>query len=67
MKPKIFVDTNVMVDLLAHREPFYESAKRLFSLADTDKCTIVIAALSFSTTAYLFKFRKLIDNLLLGI
>lgn len=26
MRPKLFVDTNVMVDLLAHREPFYEAA-----------------------------------------
>lgn len=63
MKPKIFVDTNVMVDLLAHREPFYESAKRLFSLADTDKCTIVIAALSFSTTAYLLERKLTYDEL----
>ena len=58
MKPKLFVDTNVMVDLLAHRAPFYEAAKQLFSLADMNKCTIVVAALSFSTTAYLLE-RKL--------
>lgn len=63
MKPKLFVDTNVMVDLLAHREPFYESAKRLFSLADTDKCIIVIAALSFSTTAYLLERKLTYDEL----
>ncbi len=58
MKPNLFVDTNVMVDLLAHREPFYEAAAQLFSLADRNKCTITIAALSFSTTAYLLE-RKL--------
>lgn len=32
MSIKIFVDTNVMVDLLARREPFYADAARLFSL-----------------------------------
>lgn len=58
MKPKLFVDTSVMVDLLAHREPFCEAAKQLFSLADMNKCTITVAALSFSTTAYLLE-RKL--------
>ena len=58
MKPKLCVDTNVMVDLLAHREPFYETAQQLFSLADMNKCTIVVASMSFSTTAYLLE-RKL--------
>lgn len=58
MKQKVFADTNVMVDLLAHRVPFYEAAMRLFSLADRGECTIVVSALSFSTTAYLLE-RKL--------
>ena len=58
MKQKVFADTNVMVDLLAHRVPFYEAAMRLFSLTDRGECTIVVSALSFSTTAYLLE-RKL--------
>lgn len=55
MSMKIFVDTNVMVDLLARREPFYADAARLFSLVDMGKCTAVVAAMSFSTTAYLLE------------
>lgn len=39
MSMKIFVDTNVMVDLLARREPFYADTARLFSLVDMGKCT----------------------------
>lgn len=58
MTRKIFIDTNVMVDLLAKREPFYESATKLFSLVDTGQCTAVVAGISFSTTAYLLE-RKL--------
>lgn len=54
---KIFVDTNVMVDLLARREPFYTDAARLFSLVDMGKCTAVVASVSFSTTAYLLEKR----------
>lgn len=58
MKPKVFIDTNVMVDLLTRREPFYIAAKQLFSLVDQGKCKAVVAAISFSTTAYLLE-RKL--------
>lgn len=58
MKQKVFVDTNVMIDLLAKRAPFYEASKLLFSLADMGKCTVFIAPISFSTAAYLLE-RKL--------
>lgn len=58
MKQKVFIDTNVMIDLLARRIPFYENAKLLFSLVDMGKCTAVVAPISFSTTAYLLE-RKL--------
>ena len=50
---RIFIDTNVMIDLLARRIPFYEEAKLLFSLVDIGKYTAVIAPISFSTAAYL--------------
>ncbi len=63
MKQKIFIDTNVMVDLLAQREPFYTAAKQIFSLVDIGKCTAVVAAISFSTTAYLLEKRLSYDDL----
>ena len=31
---KVFVDTNVLLDVLARREPFYSDAARLWSLAE---------------------------------
>lgn len=55
MNEKLFVDTNVVIDLLAHREPFYEAAKRIFSLADLGKSKIAVAAISFSTAAYILE------------
>lgn len=58
MIKKIFVDTNVIVDLLAKREPFYDNAAKIFSLVDMGRCTAVVAAISFSTIAYLLE-RKL--------
>lgn len=53
MHMKVFVDTNVMVDLLVRREPFYADTARLFSLVDVGKSVAAVAAVSFSTTAFL--------------
>ena len=63
MKQTLFIDTNVMVDLLAKREPFYDAAKQLFSLVDRGKCAAVVAPISFSTTAYLLEKRLGYDAL----
>ena len=63
MKQKVFIDTNVMVDLLAKREPFYEAAKQLFSLVDLGKCVAVVAPISFSTAAYLLERKLNYDKL----
>lgn len=49
---KLFIDTNVMVDLLAHRQPFYEDAFMLFSLVDKKRIDAVVASMSYATTAY---------------
>ena len=49
---KVLVDTNVVLDLLAKREPFYDSAAKLFSLADKKKITISISSLTFANTSY---------------
>lgn len=53
MKEKIFVDTDIIYDLLAKREPFYQSAAQLFTLADEEKITITVSALSFANIHYL--------------
>lgn len=49
---KIFVDTNILIDLLARREPFFQDASSLFSLADRKLCELSISALTFANTAY---------------
>jgi predicted nucleic acid-binding protein len=52
---KVFVDTNIVMDLLLVRKPFYEDASRLFSLADRGKIQIYISALTFINLHYLLK------------
>lgn len=53
MIEKVFLDTNVVIDLLGEREPFYNSAARIATLADKNKIQIFVSALSFSTVFYL--------------
>ncbi len=50
---KIFIDTNIVIDLLAKREPFYEEAAKLFSLADRKKVKLIVSALTFANTNYI--------------
>jgi predicted nucleic acid-binding protein len=48
MKEKVFVDTDIILDLLASRMPHYEYAAKLFTLADHAKISISVSSLSFS-------------------
>ena len=50
---KLLVDTNIIIDLLAKREEFYESAAQLFSLADQEKVELYVCALSFANAHYI--------------
>ena len=53
MKDKLFLDTNIMLDLLGEREPFYDSAAKIATLADKGKVKLIVSALSYSTVFYL--------------
>ena len=50
---KIFLDTNIILDLLGERDPFYSSAAQIATLADKGQISMVASALSFSTVHYL--------------
>lgn len=50
---KIFVDTNIILDLLSKREPFYQESADLFSLADKKIIEIYISSLSIANTNYI--------------
>lgn len=50
---KIFIDTNIVLDLLGKREPFYEDTARLFSLADRDKIELHVSALTIANSNYI--------------
>lgn len=59
MTDKLFLDTNVVIDLLGEREPFYHSAAKIASLADNGKIQIYVSALTYPTVYYLLtRFEK---------
>ena len=53
MMEKVFVDTDIMLDLLSKREPFYIDAARLFSTADRNEIKIYVSSLSFANLNYI--------------
>ncbi len=49
---RIFLDTNVILDLLGDRIPFYDSIAKVATLADQKKITLIVSPLSFTTIDY---------------
>jgi predicted nucleic acid-binding protein len=57
---KIFVDTNILVDLLADRKPFSKYAIEIFNASENKKVKLFTSSHSIATTYYLLK--KFIDD-----
>jgi len=66
---EIFLDTNIVIDYLINREPFSQSALRLFSLAENNKIRLNISAISYTTIYYVLRknnsHQAIIQNLVL--
>ena len=60
MKNNLFIDTDVMLDLLGEREPFYDSIAKIATIADKAKVKLIVSALSYSIVFYLLS--KFEDN-----
>ena len=50
-----FLDTNVVLDFLARREPFAEAALAIFRAGLEGRATLYVAGLSFSTIYYVMR------------
>ena len=65
---KVFLDTNIVIDLLDKREPFYIDAVKLFTLAYQKKITLFVSPMTYATASYLLRkhgkegMRKLLNN-----
>lgn len=52
MIKRIFIDTNVMLDFLGERKPFYEPIAKIATLAEKGKLTMVVSPISFAKVNY---------------
>jgi predicted nucleic acid-binding protein len=57
---KVFVDTNILIDLIADRKPFSKFAIQIFSKAEERKLKLYTSSHSIATTHYVLK--KYIDE-----
>jgi predicted nucleic acid-binding protein len=51
----IFMDTNVIIDFLADRQPFSDDAAKLFDLSIDGKVRIYISAVSYNNIYYVLR------------
>ena len=49
---KLFIDTNIVIDLLSRRDPFFEEAASLFSLADKKIIELSVSSLTIANISY---------------
>ena len=52
---KIFIDTNIIIDLLADRKPYSKFAVMLFSYAENNKVQLFASSHSVATVHYMMK------------
>jgi len=53
MITKLFVDTNIMMDLLGERVPHYDSIAKIATLADKGQVKMVVSSFSYPTVYFL--------------
>ena len=52
---KVFLDTNIVIDLLDKRESFYIDAIKLFTLAYQKEITLFVSPMTYATASYLLR------------
>ena len=63
MMERLFLDTNIVIDLLAKRVPFYKEAQDLFTLGDKKEVQLFISALTFANPYYsISKHHKAVET-----
>ena len=52
---RVFLDTNILIDYLSHRQQFYQNAALVISSCDEKGFRILVSALSFATASYVLE------------
>ncbi|MCR4914975.1 MAG: PIN domain-containing protein [Prevotella sp.] len=56
---RVFVDANIVVDLLCERYPWFPSVMRILNMADLGQIELYCSSLSLGTASYLMETRKM--------
>ena len=67
MSMDAFVDTNVLIDVLAKRQPFYPDSARLWTLAEQGRVKGFISVISFNNIYYVvrkLRTRRVADRMM---
>ena len=74
MSKQVFIDSDIILDLLCKREPFYTFAAEVFTLGDTKQIELVTTSVVFANVFYILrkllgidKAKELLRKLLLII
>ncbi|MBE2256745.1 MAG: PIN domain-containing protein [Ignavibacteria bacterium] len=62
MMTKIFIDTDVLLDLLLERSPFFESIAKIITLAIENKVKLYTSSLSIVNSNYILSKYKNAEN-----
>ena len=54
-KERVFVDTNIILDWLGKRAPFFQYAEQLFLKAEHKEIEILISTMSYISTEYILR------------
>ena len=52
---KLFIDTNVVIDVIAAREPFAENSRAVLNLCESGKADGCVSALTLCTVSYVLR------------
>ena len=50
---KLFLDTNIVIDLLDRREPFCQDAVKLFTMAYHKQVQLIVSPMTYATASFL--------------
>lgn len=52
---RIFIDTNILIDFMVIRQPYYQSAAALFALAEMREIHLVYSSITVANTFYILR------------
>lgn len=55
MSKRVFIDSDIILDLLCRREPFYQDAAELFTIGDRGKIQLVTTSIVFANVFFILR------------